>query len=47
METLVIKGLVGDDASLFRSIHDEFGPFKDHKIRLVFDVSLSVGKPRY
>ena len=47
METLVVKGLVRDDATLLRSIHDEVGLFKDHKIRLVFDVRLSVGKPRY
>ena len=45
METLVVKGLVSDDATLLRSIHDEVGLFKDHKIRLVLDVSLSVGKP--
>ena len=45
METLVVKGLVRDCATLLRSIHDKVGFFKDHKIRLVFDVSLFVGKP--
>ena len=29
------------------SIHDKVAFFKDDKIRLVFDVSLSVGKPMY
>ena len=46
METLVVKGLAGDDATLLRSIHDELGPFKEQKISLVFDVRLVVGKPR-
>ena len=41
-----IKGLVGDDATLLRYVHDEVKPLKNHKILLVFDVSLSVGKPR-
>ena len=45
METLVVKGLVRDYATLLRSIHDKVGFVKDHKICLVFDVSLSVGKP--
>ena len=28
MEALVVKGLVGDDATLLRFIHDEVGLFK-------------------
>ena len=46
METLLVKGLVSDDATLLRSIHDKVGPFKEQKICLVFDVRLVVGKPR-
>lgn len=42
---VVVKGLVGDDATLLRYVHDEVKPLKDHKILLVFGVSLSVGKP--
>lgn len=37
---IALKGLAYDDANLLRTVHDKVKPLKDHKISLVFDVSL-------